>query len=62
MNKINNKQIKVNNKNVYYRRNSVKANDQIFLQIKKTLFLDHIPTFSGKKVFRKNLTLSSTTS
>ena len=44
----------VNYKNFLYKTNSVKINDQIFLQIEKTLFLAISPTSGAKKVFPKN--------
>ena len=54
-----------NNKNVHYRTNSVKINDQIFLQIQKTLFwptFGPFPKFWGQKKFFQKIGLSYKTS
>ena len=46
------------NNTFHYRTNSVKINDQIFLQIQKTQFLTYLclisQIFAAKKVFPKN--------
>ena len=39
--------------NFHYRTNSVKINDQIFIQIKKALFLLNFPNFGAKLFFKK---------